>query len=160
MNSTKWTRTLLGLALVGVMACGGGEPEEDPAAEAAPEAPAAPALPEATVVEGAALGTNPASYEGQTVRVNGLTVKSPVGTSAVFVDLPTTPQPTPFLIHFGAPPVPAGGRAIDIVGVVTPVTPEVVEGWVASGAITENDRLVVEFASHYLESQAVQPAGM
>jgi hypothetical protein len=165
MNATRWTRTLQlfmgSLALVGVMACGGGEPaEEEPAAEAAPEAPAAPTMPEATVVEAAQLATGAAALEGQTVRVNGLAVNSQVGTSAVFVNLPTSPAPTPFLIHFSAPPVPAAGRSIDVVGTVTPVTPELVNGWVSSGAITENDRLMVEFASHYLESQAVQPAGM
>ena len=159
MNATKWTRTLLGLALVGLMACGGGEPAEEEVVEEAPEAPAAPAMPEATVVEGAALA-NPAAYNGQTIRVNGLQVNSQVGNSAVFVNLPTSPAPTPFLIHFASPPVPAAGRTIDVVGTVTPVTPELVDGWVSSGAITENDRLMVEFASHYLESQAVQAAGM
>jgi hypothetical protein len=158
MNATKWTRTLMGLALVGLMACGGGEPAEEEVVEEAP--PAAPAMPEATVIQATELATNPQAHEGMTVRVNALMVKSPVGNSAVFVDLPTTPAPTPFLVYFLAPPIPAAGRSVDIVGTVKPVTPEVVSGWVTAGTITENDRLVVEFASHYLESQSIQPAGM
>jgi hypothetical protein len=154
-------RSLLGTALVGLMACGGGEPAEEAAVEEAPaEAPAAPAMPEATVIQATELATNAARHEGSSVRLNGLTVTSAVGTSAVFVELPTSPAPTPFLIFFPAPPVPAAGRSVDVVGTVKPVTPELVNGWVSSGAITENDRLMVEFASYYLESQAVQPAGM
>ena len=112
MNAKVWTRTLMGLALVGLMACGGAETEEAPEAEAAPEAPAAPAMPEAQVVEGTELA-NAAAHEGMTVRVNGLQVNSAVGTSAVFVTLPTTRQPTPFLIHFSQPPIPAARGAED-----------------------------------------------
>jgi hypothetical protein len=158
MNGTIWTRALLVFGLVGVVACGGGEPAEE-GAEEAPAAPAAPTLPEAPVVSATELA-NPAAHEGMAVRVNGLMVNSAVGTSAVFVNLPTTPAPTPFLVHFGAPPVPAAGRSFDVVGTIRPITPDVVNGWIASGAITENDRLMVEFATHYLESQAVQAAGM
>ena len=158
MNGTKWTRALLVFGLVGLAACGGGEPAEE-VADGAPEASAAPTMPEAPVIAAAELA-NASAHEGMAVRVNGLLVSSAVGTSAVFVNLPTSPAPTPFLVHFAAPPVPAAGRSFDVVGTVTPVTPEVVEGWISSGAITENDRLMVEFATHYLESQAVQPAGM
>jgi hypothetical protein len=160
MNATKWTRTLLGLALIGVTACGGGEPAEEEVVEEAPAAPAAPAMPEAPVIEATELASNAAAHQGMPVRLNALMVNSAVGTGAVFVNLPTSPAPTPFLIQFPNPPVPAAGRSIDVVGTVKPVTPELVNGWVSSGVITENDRLMVEFASHYLEAQAVQPAGM
>lgn len=162
MNEMNWTRflpkTLFGLVLVTLVACGGGESAEEPMEEA-PAVAAAPSMPEAPVIQATELA-NPAAHEGMTVRVNGLMVKSAVGTKAIFVDLPTSPAPTPFLIYLPGPPVPAAGRSIDIVGTVKPVTPEVVGQWVAAGEITENDRLVVEFASHYLESQAVQAAGM
>jgi hypothetical protein len=158
MNGTKWTRALLVFGLVGVAACGGGEPAEEEVMEEAPQA-AAPTMPEAPVIQASELA-NASAHEGMTVRVNGLQVSSAVGTSAVFVNLPTSPAPTPFLVHFSAPPVPAAGRTFDVVGTVTPITPEVVDGWISSGAITENDRLMVEFATHYIESQAVQAAGM
>src|SRR5687768_14190245 len=157
MNTTKWTRALLSFAVVGLVACGGAETEEE-IVEEAPEAPAAPAMPEATVVQGGTLGTNFPAYEGQTVRLNGLRVTAMVGTSAVFVELPTTPQPTQFLVHSTTPP--AVGSTVDVVGTVTPITPQVVDGWLSSNAITENDRALVEFSTHYLEAQAVQPAGM
>lgn len=152
MNTTKWTRTLMGFALVGMMACGGGETEEAPIEEA-PEAaaPAAPAAPELAATELA----NPAAHEGMTVQVSNLKVAGAVGTSAVWVELPTTPAPTQFLVRTPTPP--AVGSTVTVVGTVHPVTPEVVEGWLSAGAISENDKLVVEFASHYLDATSVQP---
>jgi hypothetical protein len=157
MNGSKWTRSLLGMALVGLTACGGGEPADEEVVEEAPAEAAAAAMPEAAVLDPTELQTNAAAHEGMTVRLNGMNVQSAVGTNAVWVELPNR---NPFLVHVATPPVPAAGRSIDIVGTVQPITPEVVNGWVSSGAITENDRLVVEFATHYIEAQAVQPAGM
>lgn len=160
MNGLNWTRTgriaptLLGLALLA--ACGGGEPAEDMVEEAV-EAPAAPAMPDAPVVEGAELGTNTAAFEGQMVRVNGLRVTGPVGSTGVWVELPTTPQPTPLLVR--GTPQPAAGSTIDVVGTVQPISSELVSGWVSAGEITENEQIAVEFATHYLDAQAIETAG-
>ena len=165
MEKTFWTRgrgfsfSLVGMALVALMACGGGEPAEDEMVEeAAPEALSAPAMPEATVVDPAELGTNPGAHEGGAVRINGVAVTSLLGTSAFWVELPTSPAVTPFLVHSATPP--AANTRVDIVGTVTAVTTAAVDEWVTSGAITENDRLVVEFATHFLEAEAIQPSGM
>ena len=152
MNGSNWTRTLLGFALIGLMACGGGETTEEEIVEEAP-APAAPAMPEAAVLDATELQMNAAAHEGQTVRLNGMNVQSAVGANAVWVELPNK---NPFLVHTMTPP--AAGTAVDIVGTVNAITPEIVAGWVTSGAITENDKLVVEFATHYIEAQAIEPA--
>ena len=162
MNGTSWTRarrlapTLLGLALVGLVGCGGGEPAEEELVDETPS-PAA-TMPEATVVEATQLVTNPATHEGQTVRINGVRVSSPLGSGAVWVDLPTGPQPTPFLVR--APTPPATGSTVDIVGTVMAMDEATVDEWVTSGMISENERLQAEFATHYIDAQAVQPAGM
>jgi len=162
MNVTSWTRvhrlapTLLGLALVGLVGCGGAEPAEEELVEEVP-APEA-TMPEATVVEATQLGAETATYEGQTVRINGVLVSSPLGSGAVWVDLPTDLQPTPFLIRTPTPPAP--GSTVDIVGTVMAMTAATVDEWVTSGMISENERLQAEFATHYLDAQAVQPAGM
>ena len=122
MNTTKWTRTLLGLALVGVTACGGGETEEEVIEEAPVEAPAAPAMPEAAVLDATELQTNAAAHEGQTVRLNDMHVTSTVGTAGVWVELPNK---NPFLVHTTTPP--ATGSMVDIVGTVTPITPAAIK---------------------------------
>jgi hypothetical protein len=156
MNASKWTRSLLGMALVGLMACGGGEPaEEEVSEEAAPPEATAPAAPSAPALDPTELQTNAAAHEGEQVSLSGMNVQSTVGTSAVWVELPNK---NPFLVHFAAPPIPAAGRRVDLVGTVHAITPDVVNGWVSSGAITENDKLVVEFATHYLEAESVTAA--
>ena len=156
MNASKWTRSLLGMALVGLMACGGGEPaEEEVSEEAAPPEATAPAAPSAPALDPTELQTNAAAHEGERVSLSGMNVQSAVGTSAVWVELPNK---NPFLVHFTAPPIPAAGRRVDLVGTVHAITPDVVNGWVSSGAITENDKLVVEFATHYLEAESVTAA--
>ena len=162
MNGTSWTRarrlapTLLGLALVGLVGCGGGEPAEEELVEEAPSLAAT--MPEATVVEATQLVTNPATYEGQTVRINGVRVSSPLGSGAVWVDLPADLQPTPFLVR--TPTLPATGSTVDIVGTVMAMDEATVDEWVTSGMISENERLQAEFATHYIDAQAVQPVGM
>ncbi len=148
---------LMGLALVSFAGCGGETAEEAVMEEASTAA--APAMPEADVVDQAELGMDPAGHEGMVVRLNGITVTSVVGTSAFWTELPTDPAPTPFLVHTAS--TPAANARVDVVGTVSQITPAVVEDWVSSGAITEGDRLMVEFATHYLEAEAIQPsAGM
>lgn len=143
------------VALVALTGCGGGEPAADDMAEEAPAMEeAAPAMPEAAAVDAGVLGADPAAYEGQTIRLNGVMAASMVGMGAVFIELPTDPAPTPFLVRTDSPP--AVGAMFDVVGTVTPITTAAVDEWVSAGEITENDRLVVEFATHYLEGESVE----
>ncbi len=143
------------VALVALTGCGGDEPAADDMAEEAPAMEeAAPAMPEAAVVDAGALGADPSAYEGQTIRLNGVMAASMVGMGAVFIELPTDPAPTAFLVRTDSPP--AVGAMFDVVGTVTPITTAAVDEWVSAGEITENDRLVVEFATHYLEGESVE----
>lgn len=161
MTETYWrhglrlTSSCLVVALVALTGCGGGEPAADDMAEDTPAMEeAAPAMPEAAVVDAGALGVDPAAYEGQMIRLNGMMAASVVGTGAVFVELPTDPAPTAFLVRSDSPP--AAGAMFDVVGTVTAITTTAVDEWVSAGEITENDRLVVEFNTHYLEAEAVE----
>lgn len=160
MTETYWnlgfklTSSCLVLTLVALTGCGGGEPAADDMAEEPAMEETAAEMPEATMVDAAALGADPAAYEGQMVRLNGVTAASMIGASAVFVELPTDPAPTAFLVRTDSPP--AAGSMFDVVGTVTAITTATVDEWVSSGAISENDRMVVEFATHYLEATSVE----
>lgn len=161
MTETYWrhglrlTSSCLVVALVALTGCGGGEPAADDMTEDAPAMEeAASEMPEAAVVDAGALGADPAAYEGQMIRLNGMMAASVVGTGAVFVELPTDPAPTAFLVRSDSPP--AAGAMFDVVGTVTAITAAAVDEWVSAGEITENDRLVVEFNTHYLEAESVE----
>ena len=51
-------------------------------------------------------------------------------------------------------PVHAGETAT-VVGVVTPVSADVLDAWEAAGTIDANDRIIAEFATHYLDASLV-----
>jgi len=107
----------------------------------------------ATVVEPAALEAGANGYVGLTVRLNDLNVASPVGSKAFFVDLPRTP----FLARVGTELLAAGevapptGQRVSLVGDVMEMNDSTISAWADAGDITENDRPLVEFATHYIE---------
>jgi hypothetical protein len=163
MDQNRWHRasnrlavSMMTVGLIGLAACGGGEEAEAPAEEPAAAAPAAPAMPEATVVESMQLQTGAAGLAGQTVRVNGLQVQSPLGTKAFWVALPNK---NPFLIVTAEDATVSNGQTVDVVGTVRQMNPTTLNEWVTSGRITENQKLEAEFATEYIEAQAVQPSG-
>jgi hypothetical protein len=116
------------------------------------------------------------SYEGQLIRVEDVILSSSMGDQTFFVDLPETDNlpAQPFLIRLGADStgavgeVPEMGSFITVVGMLTPMSDSIVSDWLASGSISENDQLLVEFATHFVEvdeweagsaPEAASPAG-
>jgi hypothetical protein len=162
MDRSRWHRasrklalTLMVLGPVALGACGGAEEaEEAPVAEEA--APAPPAMPEATVVEGMQLQTGAAGLAGQTVRVNAMKVVSRLGPNGFWVELPNK---NPFLVMSDAASTVNPQEMVDVVGTVTQMNDSILTAWVSSGAITDNQKLEAEFATEFLQAQAVQPAG-
>lgn len=112
----------------------------------------------ALVVDPAEFGAGPAGYVSLIIRLDGLAVSQDVGDNAFFVSLPQSP----FLIHanpasvVGA--VPAAGDVVTVIGSVTEMTPEIVERWAAAGEFTEEERPLVEFATHYIEAFEISAA--
>jgi hypothetical protein len=161
MDRNRWHRASRKLAvsmmvtgLIGLPACGGAEEEAEAPVEEA--APAAPAMPDATAVEAIQLQTGAAALAGQTVRVNGLKVVSRLGPNGFWVELPNK---NPFLVVTSEASTVDPQTMVDVVGTVTVMNDSILTAWVSSGAITENQKLEAEFATEFLQAQAVQPMG-
>ena len=146
--------TMMTTGVITLAACG--EKAEEAPAQAAPAAPAAPSLPAATEVQALQLQTGAAALKGQTVRVNGLNVVSKLGTKGFWV---TLPNKNPFLIMTAAGATPNPGANIDVVGTVTVMNDSILTAWVSSGAITDNQKLEAEFATEFIQAQAMQRVG-
>ena len=113
----------------------------------------------ATDVTADQLRLEPATFTGQRVRVADVPVASAVGTQAFFLDLPQTP----FLVKLSSELVARGEQvptgAVTVVGTLTAMNDSIVGDWAGSGAISEGDRILVEFATHFIEANVVTPAG-
>ena len=106
----------------------------------------------ATEVTATQLRLEAATFEGQRVLVSDVGVASSVGDQAFFLDLPQTP----FLVRLGAELVAAGtlvpSGTVSVVGTLLAMNDSIVTDWSGSGSISDNDRLMVEFASHFIEA--------
>lgn len=119
------------------------------------KAPAAPALPEATEIQAIQLQTGAAALKGQKVRVNGVGVLSTLGTKAFWIALPNK---NPFLVVTSDASTVQPQQALDLVGTVTVMNDSILADWVKSGAISENQKLEAEFATEFIQAEAMQPA--
>ena len=112
----------------------------------------------APVVEAAVFGSDPMAHSNGVVRINNLSVESAVGSQAFFVAMPN--QRGPYLIKMGARvvadgvSVPSGSR-VSVVGRVYAMSDSVADDWVATGAITEDDKILATFAQSFLEAVVV-----
>lgn len=97
----------------------------------------------------------PEGFVGETVRVEGQ-VASRVGSQAFFLDF----SAAPFLVKRDSSMAAAGGTQpggdVVVVGTVYPMTDSVVTNWVESGLVSEGDRPIVEFATHFIEAAIVR----
>ena len=108
----------------------------------------------APVVEAAVFGSDPMAHSNGVIRIDNLSVESGVGPQAFFVAMPN--QPGPYLIKLGervvadGVSVPSGSR-VSVVGRVYAMNDSVADDWVATGAITQDDRILATFAQSFLE---------
>ena len=114
----------------------------------------------ATLVAGEDIQLDPSPYEGQTIRLEGLAVASPLGTQGFWLELPNG---NPFLVSMSEGVKAEGiavtpGQRANVVGTVHAMGDSVLEAWTSSGAVGEGDRLAAEFATHYLEATSVRVA--
>ena len=155
---SKGSRRAVPLMLLGsltIIGCGG---DAEPAAEAVVEEEAAvevPVMPEFTEIDAEQLQTGAAAFRGQVVRVNGVMVASLVGTQSFWIELPNK---NPFLVRTEGETTVEPLQLVDVVGTVTEVNEGLVAGWVDSGSISETDKLIVEFATDFIEVEMVMEA--
>lgn len=152
-GATRAASTMM-LALLAATAC---EKKADQTMAAdtmkAAAAPAAPTMPEAQVIDAAQLEKGAAALKGQKVRVNAATVASNLGTRAFWFSLPNK---NPFLVVQGTDVTVKPQDVVDLVGTVQVMNDSTLKAWVTSGQITENQKLEAEFATEYIQAEAVQ----
>lgn len=104
----------------------------------------------ATVVDREAFGTDPMAQADRLIRVNGLLVEGPVGSSsqAFFLQVPN--QSGPYMVRMLPAVVADGvvverGATVSVTGRVYAMSDadSVADVWIASGVITESDRILV-----------------
>jgi hypothetical protein len=157
MDRNLWQRAGKTLALTMALALAAcGDKAEEAAVETEAAAPAAPSMPAANEVQAIQLQTGAAGLAGQTVRVNGLKVVSRLGPRGFWVELPNK---NPFLVVTTDSAAVQPQTMVDVVGTVTVMNDSILGAWVTSGAITENQKLEAEFATEFLQAQAVSPMG-
>jgi hypothetical protein len=96
-------------------------------------------------------------YEGQLVRLEPQTVLSLVGQQGFTLDFPTGP----FLVSLSDDLIAddlglANGDVVRVTGRVTAMSPEIAAGWQAAGRLTEGERMVAEFAVHFIAAEAIE----
>jgi predicted acyltransferase (DUF342 family) len=108
------------------------------------------------------LKTGADNFVGEYVRLRDVAVSSTMGAQAFFVDLPAseTLPATPFLVRMTPDAIAAGaavgmGETATVIGTVITMNDSIVSDWVGNGVISENDQLLVEFATHFIEAAEV-----
>ncbi|MDH5760493.1 MAG: hypothetical protein OEZ65_12965 [Gemmatimonadota bacterium] len=119
----------------------------------------------AVVVVGEDIQMDPTPFEGQKIRVDGLSVAGPVGQQGFWLAMPNG---NPFLVSYSEAQLADSvayefGTIVDVIGTIHAMTPEILDAWTAAGTLGDNDRLAAEFATHYMQAEAVtvvEEAGM
>lgn len=133
------------------------EPTAPP--EMAEEDPIEEEMVESQVVDPAAFETGTEGYTGLTVRLDDVNVAQAIGETAFFIDLPRTP----FLVHMGpevsAQGMPPIGQMATVVGEVMEMNDSTISAWADAQEFTDNDRPLIEFATHYIEAVQIRTSG-
>lgn len=112
----------------------------------------------ATEVVSDALRLGGAEFEGQEIRLSSFIVASVLGSQGFWLDIPGG---SPFLVSMSADVLAeglsvSGGIMATVIGTVNPMNDSTLSAWEATGTITDNDRLVAEFATHFIEATDIR----
>jgi hypothetical protein len=107
------------------------------------------------------IGADPEVFVGETIRGLGYEVASMLGTQGFWVN---TASGNPFLVAFSEAMRAEGstvaqGDTVNVVGELLRMEVSYLDEWMAEGTITENDRIIAEFATHFVVADEVQVAG-
>lgn len=122
-------------------------PEEEPETSGVPE-----------VALGDVVGFDADEYVGQDVRAADFEVASMLGTQGFWLN---TPSGNPFLVTWSDALMAEGmavnlGDRVTVEGTMTAMDVAVIDEWATAETITENDRIVAEFATHYIVAESVE----
>ena len=106
-------------------------------------------------------GVDMAEFEGQMIRGMGYEVASQLGSQGFWVN---TEYGNPFLIILTDELRAAGvsvsqGAVVDLTGELHPMEASRLDEWIAAGTITASDRVIAEFATHYVQADDVTVTG-
>jgi cbb3-type cytochrome oxidase subunit 3 len=111
--------------------------------------------------EAVAIGANMDAFVGETIQGVGYEVASLLGTEGFWVN---TASGNPFLVAWSEEMRAAGvtvaqGDIVDVVGELLVMQISYLDEWEAEGGITANDRIIAEFATHFVVAESVEVTG-
>jgi len=135
--------------------------EEALQAQAAAELAAQDTMPTINTVSPEAIERDAAPFEGREIRLAAIEVASLLGDKGFWLEMPGG---NPFLVSLTPEADAAGvevtpGSPVTVVGTVVAMTDSILNDWVDSGSIGEGDRIVAEFATHFLAASQVELRG-
>jgi len=97
-------------------------------------------------------------FEGQEIRLSSFNVASLLGTQGFWLDIPNG---NPFLVSMSADVMAegiavSGGSLATVIGIVHAMSDSTLAAWTDAATVSDNDRLVAEFATHYVEATDVR----
>jgi hypothetical protein len=112
-------------------------------------------------VSGVDLQADATPYVGRQIRLSTFHVASLLGSQGFWIDLPNQ---NPFLVSMSADVMAEGiavapGSTATIVGVIHAMGDSTLTAWTEAGTIGEGERIVAEFATHYIEAANVTITG-
>jgi len=97
------------------------------------------------------------AFVGEEIRGVGYEVASSLGKQGFWVN---TASGNPFLVSWSESQIAEGatvaaGDTVTVVGEMMRMEPSVLDAWTAAGTISETDRIVAEFATHFVAASDV-----
>lgn len=124
------------------------------------ETPEEETNPTVRVVQPADIQMDATPFEGQEIQIGPVNVASLLGQQGFWLEMPNG---NPLLVSKG-PEVTASGVTVTpgapatVIGVVHAMNDSTLTAWTTSGTVAEGDRIVAEFATHYIEATDVRAA--
>lgn len=115
-----------------------------------------------TLLDPGALELDQGGYEGQDVRLVDVMFSTAVGTQAFFISLP---QGSPFLVRMSdelvaaGEVVPTSQGMMTVTGTMLALNDSIKADWFADGTVSDNDQVLVDFATHFIEASDMISAG-
>lgn len=137
-----------------------GQAENERALRLVEEAPVEDAAPDSRTIDPTEIQMDATPFEGREIRLERVNVASLLGTQGFWLEMPNG---NPFLVSM-APEVMASGVAVaagspaTVTGTVHAMNDSTLTAWTTAATIAEGDRIVAEFATHYIQATEVQVA--
>ena len=116
---------------------------------------------DATVVAPTDIQLDATPFEGQTITLEALEIQGMLGTQGFWLGMPNG---NPFLVSMSEDVMAEGlqlaqGGGATVTGTIYAIGDSVLNAWTEAGTIGDGERLQAEFATHYMEAEAVRVIG-